>query len=350
MKKTIKTFIFAIGISTCISACSADPKLINFVNNENMQEDAKTCLVDFIDPQDREGFVDEFELQAIINGYEKTWASQNFRRVDSFYSESNHLYIMDGDCPFVLDLNIENIEPSTFYSVPAPSLLEEVGHKDYSTSNFPNDPLYKHQWNFEKLDMEKTWKNSKQGEGVIVAVIDTGVAYKNYQDHAALEDLNHTKFTKGVTFSSGLPDGLDDHSHGSHVAGTIAQSTNNGLGVAGIAPKATIMPLKVLSAQGYGSVEDIASAIRYATDNGAKVINMSLGGPQRSKIMEDAVFYIGFVKIIVPRFEQPCLLKLFSEKQDSRFCNCTNLSDKFETFKCCHLKIDQKLLHNTSCV
>ena len=72
---------------------------------------------------------------------------------------------------------------------------------------------------------------------------------------------------------------LDDHAHGTHVAGTIAQSTNNGKGVAGIAHNARIMPLKVLGANGFGKTSDIADAVRYAADNGAKVINMSLGGP-----------------------------------------------------------------------
>ena len=83
----------------------------------------------------------------------------------------------------------------------------------------------------------------------------------------------------------------DDHGHGTHVAGTIAQSTHNGIGVAGVAYKARIMPVKVLSAHGSGSVADIAEAIRWAADQGAKVINMSLGGPVPSKILAKAIEY-----------------------------------------------------------
>ena len=83
----------------------------------------------------------------------------------------------------------------------------------------------------------------------------------------------------------------DDVGHGTHVAGTIAQSTHNKLGVAGVAFKASIMPLKVLSARGSGSMAAIAQAIRFAADNGARVINMSLGGPFPVGAIGSAVKY-----------------------------------------------------------
>lgn len=261
-------------------------------------EAPEQCLVDFVDPQDGEGYnISEYNLQKLINKRAEQWGDQNFRAVD--YAESNHLYIMDGKCPSKIDilagegrgLYIENVEPVAIYTVPDLENYVEAPSSD-GEFGFPNDPLFEHQWNFEMIDAPKAWASSKQGEGVIVAVIDTGVGYKDHGQYKALEDLNKTKFTKGVSFTrDGLPDGLDDHAHGSHVAGTIAQSTNNGVGVAGVAPKATIMPLKVLAAHGGGTTQDIATAIRYAADNGAKVINMSLGGPYPSKVMEDAVDY-----------------------------------------------------------
>ncbi|HLJ53386.1 MAG TPA: S8 family serine peptidase, partial [Chthonomonadaceae bacterium] len=83
----------------------------------------------------------------------------------------------------------------------------------------------------------------------------------------------------------------DDQGHGTHVAGTIAESTNNGEGVAGLAFEAKIMPLKVLSASGSGRTTDIAEAIRWAADHGANVINMSLGGPLPDKLMSSACEY-----------------------------------------------------------
>lgn len=154
----------------------------------------------------------------------------------------------------------------------------------------PNDPLYKFQWHMHKIDVEKAWATT-DGKGVVVAVIDTGVAYENYDKFHRVEDLAQTRFVAGWNFVAGNAHANDDHGHGTHVAGTVAQSTNNGVGVVGVAPGAAIMPIKVLSARGTGKISDIAEGIRFAADHGAKVINMSLGGPMGSSVLESAVKY-----------------------------------------------------------
>lgn len=259
-----------------------------YTAEELKQMSPTECLVDFIDPQDGEGIL-------ILNAEQKIKdfvADSEFDLVPaSVYSESNHLYKYNGSCDELESLDsmlIENVEPNWGYKTTAN--LRDFKHSgDFSGK--PNDPMFEKQWNFEKIHMQKAWDSSFKGEGAVVAVIDTGVLYRDEGKFTALEDLNETKMTKGMSFCKGLPDGLDDHAHGSHVAGTIAQSTDNGIGVSGIAPNATIMPLKVLTAQGFGNVADISSAIRYAADNGANVINMSLGGPSYSKVMEEAVDY-----------------------------------------------------------
>jgi len=147
---------------------------------------------------------------------------------------------------------------------------------------FPSDPCYRYQWHLRQVGLPAAWKLG-QGQGVIVAVIDTGVS--------RVPDLAGTTFVPGYNFVDDNDNAADDHGHGTHVAGTIAQSTHNKLGVGGVAFQASIMPLKVLSARGSGSMAAIAQAIRFAADHGARVINMSLGGPFPVSAIGSAVKY-----------------------------------------------------------
>ncbi|MES1166315.1 MAG: S8 family serine peptidase [Verrucomicrobiota bacterium] len=149
-------------------------------------------------------------------------------------------------------------------------------------AGFPSDPCYRYQWHLRQLGLPAAWKLG-QGAGAVVAVIDTGVS--------RVPDLADTPFVPGYNFVDDTDNAADDHGHGTHVAGTIAQSTHNKLGVGGVAFKASIMPLKVLSARGSGSMAAIAQAIRFAADHGAQVINMSLGGPFPVGAIGSAVKY-----------------------------------------------------------
>jgi serine protease len=146
----------------------------------------------------------------------------------------------------------------------------------------PNDPCFKYQWHLRQIGLPDAWKLGT-GKGVVVAVIDTGVT--------KVADLAETKFVPGYNFVNNNANAADDHGHGTHVAGTIAQSTNNRRGVAGVAPDVAIMPIKVLSAQGSGSIGGIAQGIRWAADHGANVINMSLGGRMAMGTLAKAVKY-----------------------------------------------------------
>lgn len=158
-------------------------------------------------------------------------------------------------------------------------------------ANFvPNDPMYAQQWNMKAINIEKAWEVTK-GKGVVVAVLDTGIAWENHGDFAVVPDLDGQKFASGWDFVNDDDHANDDHGHGTHVAGTIAQATNNGEGVVGVAFESTLMAVKVLDHFGSGNTADIADAIHWAADHGAKVINMSLGGGGRSDVMEHAVAY-----------------------------------------------------------
>ncbi|MEW6060026.1 MAG: S8 family serine peptidase [Actinomycetota bacterium] len=134
----------------------------------------------------------------------------------------------------------------------------------------PNDPFYSFQWHFPPVQAPQAWDVST-GSGVVVAVVDTGISQGG-------EDLTCQTFVSpfnAITDTAGSA--VDDEGHGTHVAGTIAQCTNNGVGVAGMAYGAQLMPVKVLGADGSGYDSDIAQGIDWARTNGAQVINLSLG-------------------------------------------------------------------------
>ena len=152
----------------------------------------------------------------------------------------------------------------------------------------PNDPLYDQQWGLTRVGTPRSWDLSC-GQGVTVAVIDTGVACENHGEFTRLADLAGTRCVPGWNFVTNNAHANDDQGHGTHVAGTIAQTTHNALGGAGVAFCATIMPVKVLDSRGRGTLANVAEGIRWAADHGAQVINLSLGGGGRSRVMATAI-------------------------------------------------------------
>ncbi len=260
-------------------------------------------LIDMVEPEDGEGG-SESSIRELADGLGANLAG--------FYAEGEHLYRVEGSPEQLRALQanlhdhplVEGIEPDVQYSIPdaalsaldGPAPEDEVDAQKPERPRFePNDPMYPLQWHLQAINAPEAWTRTK-GEGVVVAVIDTGVAWKDAQWRGIVAkkvpDLEGIEFVHGETFvDRALPEGLDDHAHGTHVAGTIAQATNNGIGVAGVAHEAKIMPLKVLGGDGRGSVAGIANAIRYAADHDAQVINMSLGGPLPSRVMAKAVEY-----------------------------------------------------------
>ena len=163
------------------------------------------------------------------------------------------------------------------------AIVEEAGY-NYRMRAFamPNDTYYvPYQWNLYNtgngIRAEQAWDNSaNKGQGVVVAIIDTGVAFESNGLFVQAPDLNKS-FVAPRNFLTNDNHPNDDHGHGTHLAGTIAQDTNNNVATAGVAYQASIMPLKVLDYTGSGSGDDLNEAILYAVANGAKVINMSLG-------------------------------------------------------------------------
>lgn len=173
------------------------------------------------------------------------------------------------------------------YALQAAEAWEEDADIDYIEPNYvyhavatPNDPSWSSSWGVAGINAPSIWPFT-QGEGVKVAVIDTGV-------DASHPDLAG-RVLPGADLVNDDGDAGDDHGHGTHVAGTIAALVNNGLDVGGVAPQAKIIPIKVLNASGQGYNADIANGVLEAADRGAKIINLSLGGTDNSETLRRAI-------------------------------------------------------------
>lgn len=147
----------------------------------------------------------------------------------------------------------------------------------------PNDPNYGSEWHLSKVSAPSGWDISTGDPGIIIAVIDSGVD-PSHPDLAA-------KLLPGYNYLSKNTDTHDVLGHGTAVAGTAAAISDNQTGVAGVAWRSPILPLVVLNSNNYAAYSDIASAILFAADNGAKVINISIGGSSSSSTLQSAVNY-----------------------------------------------------------
>ncbi|MBK1986458.1 peptidase S8 [Sphaerospermopsis aphanizomenoides BCCUSP55] len=282
MRRLILLGLFVIGLVAAV---------FGFLSVQGLatKGEFETILLDF--REDIPAAVIKQDLQAIAQQYNVT------PRLDNQFSDADHVYIIKGDRQRLQDLRkspfakaTEFIEPNYIYRTVPTGKATALGelfpspNNDNPSSSLigPNDQYYSKQWNLHKIGIEGAWTRTK-GSNITVAVIDTGITQ--------VRDLAETKFVKGYDFVNDTETAKDDNGHGTHVAGTVAQSTNNQYGVAGVAYEASLMPLKVLNTDGAGTVADIAEAIKFAADNGADVINMSLGGGGESKLMQDAIEY-----------------------------------------------------------
>ncbi|MDI6901884.1 MAG: S8 family serine peptidase [Anaerosomatales bacterium] len=149
----------------------------------------------------------------------------------------------------------------------------------------PNDQYYQtgSQWPLARIQAQTAWDIERGDASVTVAVIDTGVDL----DHPDL--IGKIDTARDWDFIAGDAVADDDNGHGTHVAGLIAATTNNTIGIAGAAPEVRILPVKVLTSAGTGTAESLAQGINYAVAQGADIINMSLGGPAGGPVMQTAV-------------------------------------------------------------
>jgi hypothetical protein len=160
-----------------------------------------------------------------------------------------------------------------------------------ATTTIPNDTLWQEQWGPRRVRAPRAWDATRGSSSVVVAVVDTGVAY----GHPDLQGL----FVPGFDFVNNDADPRDDHGHGTAVAGVIAARTQNHEGQAGMCWKCSVMPVKVLDRNGSGPTSTIAAGIVWAVNHGARVINLSLGGAGTTQVLQDAVVFAASKGVVV---------------------------------------------------
>jgi subtilisin len=229
--------------------------------------------------------------------------------VDSFNSQDDYSFNMSGRSSFNSSIN-GNYDSTSGYGLinAAAAVSKAAGKNTFAdvADKGGND------WGADLVKAPEAWAKGYTGKGVVVAVIDTGVDH-NHEDlkdniwtnskeiaaNGVDDDGNgYVDDIQGWNFADNSSNTLDDNGHGTHVSGTIA-GENNGIGVTGVAYDAKIMPVKVLNESGSGSYSAIANGIYYAVDNGANVINLSLGGDFPDETLESAIKYASSKGVVV---------------------------------------------------
>ncbi len=172
----------------------------------------------------------------------------------------------------------------------------------------PNDPHFLfYQWHLKRIGMEDAWDIEQGGDStIIVGVLDSGIAFEDYpvpfyeretidtttSSYLKLSDYSDARFLSGFDFINNDGHPNDNHSHGTHVASTIVESTNNALLLAGIAFRVRVMPIKVVDWIGIGNADEFALGVYFAVDQGVDILNMSLAASANpGPIVEDAIAY-----------------------------------------------------------
>ncbi|MCA9926767.1 MAG: S8 family serine peptidase [Anaerolineales bacterium] len=210
---------------------------------------------------------------------------------------------------------IEQIDGTTVYRIKFPQNtdIQQIGQAITETSTFlyaepeyifgidqipqtiPNDPRFSDQWALTKIEASQAWNITQGSNEVIIAIIDTGIDY----NHPDLIN-NLTDSSTWYDFGEDDNDPKDVHGHGTHVAGIAAATGNNNIGVAGISWQTRIMPIKVsFNTLGQMTSQAVASGIRFATDQEADIINLSLGGPSASNAIQSAINYAHQHNVVV---------------------------------------------------
>lgn len=249
----------------------------------------------------------EFERPSLHNIYKLKFAADDYKMFELIealnedknilYAEPNYIYNLTGHEALSDKLTAEEL--AAIY----PS-KRNAGKGQQSGRNViePNDPFFDQQWWIQAVNAHLAWEQSTGDDDQVIAILDTGVDWQHpdlqnkiWENPGEIEngqDSNGNGFVddiRGWDFINNNNNPMDDNSHGTHVAGIAAAEADNGIGIAGVSWGARIMPVKVLQSSGAGTVANVVQGVNYASENGATVINMSLGSYAYSMALEDAL-------------------------------------------------------------
>ncbi|HEX2251731.1 MAG TPA: S8 family serine peptidase, partial [Thermoanaerobaculia bacterium] len=195
--------------------------------------------------------------------------------------------------------------PSVLWAETDPLVRAAYREVARADATAPTDPLYPLQWHLQRIGTEEALeRNPTDGGGVLVAVIDSGIAYGEGTafPRRPAPDLEGTAFAPGRDFVDDDDEPFDEGTgdpdapltsprfgHGTFAASVIAAQVDNGVAGASVAPRVVLLPVRVLGPTGFGSTSDVAEGIRFAVERGAKVINLSLGATRGSNAIREAV-------------------------------------------------------------
>jgi subtilisin family serine protease len=289
-KKTVLTILISLAVLLIIAVTgyvfliSPEPK----TTDEEITELGSVYISENADsPQLQVETESETETEETINPEKKGELTVNENRkvvnFDTELTDEEKLQIEeDYDIQFTTDQSIKG----TYSVITNDESKIELLEKDEKVASVETDVPVRmfadtQDWGIVRIGASKVWDEGS-GSGVTVAVIDTGIQLTH-------PDLS-TNIVSGYDFVNNDSSATDDNGHGTHVAGIVA-STMNGAGNVGASYSAKLMPVKVLNESGYGYLSDVAKGIYYAADNGARVINMSLGAAYDSDTLRRAVQY-----------------------------------------------------------
>ncbi len=313
----IRAFLFLVTFSLLFAGGEVPPQLDPY----NPQYEPGVVLVKFKDavqldhnalaratnPVFGVSSVDLLNLEFEVQEVHKVFSQQNKRTVAKMVQMPTG-YIEAPNLHNIYKLSFSgNASVETMVQAYSEDPNVEYAEPDYlmrMMETTPDDPMYPQQWHHAAVNAPALWDSTTGDTSQVIGIIDTGVDW----DHPDLAEniwINWVEYhgaqgvdddgngyvddIRGWDWISDDNDPNDDNAHGTHVAGIAAAVGDNGIGVTGVSWNSKIMALKVLQSTGYGNSSDVAAAVEYAGNNGATVMNLSLGSYGHSQVLENAL-------------------------------------------------------------